>query len=43
MLSEIKLNIECTTYNFFPNGQSQESAFFFMFGRDIYTPTSANL
>ena len=29
------LDIASTAYNFSPNGQSQESAFFLMFGRDV--------
>ena len=37
------VNIACTAYNFFPNGQSHESAFFLMFRRDLYIPTLANL
>ena len=37
------VNIICTTYNFFPNGQSHDSAFFLMFGRDVFIPASANL
>ena len=36
-------NIPHATYNFFPNSQSQESAFFLMFCRDIYIPTLADL
>ena len=37
------LNTSCAAHNFFPNGQSQESPFFFMFGRDVYIHTLANL
>ena len=37
------LTIACAAYNFFSNGQSQESTFFFMFGKDIYIPILANL
>ena len=35
------LNIAVAAY--FSNGQSQESAFFLMFGRNVYIPTLANL
>ena len=37
------LPIACTAYNFFPNGQSKESTFFLMFGRDVFIPTLLNL
>ena len=37
------LTIACAAYNFFSNGQSQESTFFFMFGKDLYIPILANL
>ena len=37
------LYIACGAYNFFPNGQSPELAFFLMFDRDIYIPTLAYL
>ena len=37
------MNISCASYNFFLNGQSQEPSYFFMFGRDIYIPTLANM
>ena len=30
--------IICAVYNFVPNKHSKESAFFLMFGRDVYTP-----
>ena len=37
------LNITCTAYYCFSNGQSKESAFFLLFCRDIYIPTLADL
>ena len=37
------LNIACTTYNFFPNGQNKGPTFLLMFGRDIYIHSQANL
>ena len=37
------VNITYTAYNFFPNSQSHESAFFLMFGRDVYIPILTNL
>ena len=36
------MSITCTTFNLFPNGQSQGSGFFLTFGRDVYIPTVAN-
>ena len=37
------VNITCAAYNFLPNSQSHESAFFLMFGRDVYIHSIANL
>ena len=35
--------IECAAYSFFPNGQSHQSTFLLMFGRDVYISTLAGL
>ena len=37
------MNIAYAAYNLFQNGQSQESGFFLMFGRDAYIPTLASV
>ena len=34
------VHIACSAYNFVPNEHSKESAFFLMFGRDMYTLSS---
>ena len=36
------VNIASAAYNSFPTGQSHVSAFFLLYGRDVYIPTLAS-